>query len=152
MNKRYLYFLIAASLFFGCNFSSIVDTNQSVEGNKWLYTNATKAEFEISDTTSTYNADFKLRISSDYRYANLFVVTTFRDSTRLKKIRYQFKLVKADGQWLGKGSGDLYTYILPILKKHNFPRAGKYSIEIEQNMRENPLLGVSDVGIVVTKN
>ena len=152
MIKRYLYFLIVASLFFGCNFSSVIDTNQSVEGNKWLYTNAAKAEFEITDITSTYNANFKLRISSEYRYANLFVVTTFKDSTRLKKVRYQFKLAKADGQWLGKGSGNLYTYVFPILKKHNFPKAGKYSIEIEQNMRENPLLGISDIGIVVAKN
>ena len=152
MTKKCFYFLIIASLFFGCNFSSVVDTNQSIDGNKWLYTNATKAEFEITDTTSTYNADFKLRISSDYRYSNLFVIATFKDSVRLKKVRHQFKLAKADGQWLGKGSGNLFTYVLPLLKKHNFPKAGKYSIEIEQNMRENPLLGVSDIGIVVTKN
>lgn len=132
-----------------CNFDTVVDTNQSIEDNQWLYANAAKAEFEIKDTTKPYQVNFKLRINTDYRYANLFVLTTFKDSKKRKRIRYQFKLAKEDGQWLGNGSGDLYTYTFPLLKNHRFADTGKYEIEVEQNMRDNPLVGVSDVGIEV---
>ena len=135
--------------FSSCNFNTVVDTNQSIEDNQWLYANVAKAEFEIKDVTKPYQLNFKLRINTTYRYSNLFVLATFKDAKRRKKIRYQFKLAKEDGQWLGKGSGDLYTYSFPLLKNHRFADTGKYSIEIEQNMRDNPLVGISDVGIEV---
>ncbi len=152
MAKKYLFFLVISCLFFGCNFNSIIDSNQTVEGNKWMYANMAKAEFEIADTTKAYDISFKLRINSDYRYSNIFVISSFKDSTHLKKVRHQFKLANPDGQWLGKGSGDLYTYIFPLLKKHTFTKAGKYSLAVEQNMRDNPLVGVSDIGVLITKN
>lgn len=133
----------------GCNFNTVIDTNQSVEDNKWLYANPTNATFEINDISKRYDVNFKLRISNEYRYANLYVLATFKQPKSTKKVRYQFKLAKADGQWMGKGSGDLYTYSFPLLKNQLFADTGKYSIEIEQNMRDNPLLGVSDIGIEV---
>lgn len=132
-----------------CNFDMVVDTNQSMENNRWLYANTAKAEFDIKDTTKPYQVNFKLRINTEYRYSNLYVLATMKDAKSRKRIRYQFKVAKEDGAWLGKGSGDLYTYSFPMLKNHRFADTGKYSIEIEQNMRDNPLLGVSDVGIEV---
>ena len=132
-----------------CNFDTVIDTNQSIENNRWLYANSTKADFEIKDVSKPYDVNFKLRISNDYRYSNLYVLVNFKLPKQNKKVRYQFKLAKSDGQWLGKGSGDLYTYSFPLLKKHLFTDTGKYSIAVEQNMRDNPLLGVSDVGIEV---
>ena len=152
MYKNCILFLVICSSLLSCESNSIIDSNETVEGNKWLYTNPVKADFEVTDTTKTYNLSFKLRINSDYRYANLFVLSTIKDSLHLIKMRYQVKVAKPDGEWLGKGSGDLYTYIFPLLKAHRFNKLGKHSIEIEQNMRENPLTGVSDIGILLTKN
>lgn len=142
----FLSFLFAFS---ACNFNTIIDTNQSLEDNQWLYANATKANFEIKDITKPYQVNFKLRINTEYRYSNLYVLATLKNAKSRKKTRYQFKLAKEDGQWLGKGSGDLYTYSFPLLRNHRFADTGKYSIEIEQNMRDNPLLGISDIGIEV---
>ncbi len=141
----FLFILLVSS----CNFNAVIDTNQSIEDNQWLYANVAKADFEITDVTKPYQVNFKLRINTDYRYSNLFVLATFKDAKGRKKLRYQFKLAKEDGQWLGKGSGDLYTYSFPLLNNHRFADTGKYSIEIEQNMRDNPLVGISDVGIEV---
>lgn len=144
--------LICIAFIFGCNFNTVIDTNQGVEDNQWLYANTAKADFKITDATKPYQLNFKLRINSEYRYANMYVLATFRDAKGRKRLRYQFKLAKEDGQWLGKGSGDLYSYTFPLLRNHRFPDTGKYSIEIEQNMRDNPLRGVSDVGIEVIKD
>lgn len=150
--KRKLQLISLACLLFtfsSCNFNTVVDTNQSLEDNQWLYANVAKADFEIKDATKPYQVNFKLRINTEYRYSNLFVLATLKDAKTRKRTRYQFKLAKEDGTWLGKGSGDLYTYSFPLLKNHRFADTGKYSIEIEQNMRDNPLVGISDVGIEV---
>lgn len=146
---KFITFFCLLLVFSSCNFNAVVDTNQSIEDSRWLYANATKADFEIKDISKAYQVNFKLRINTEYRYSNLFVLATFKDTKSRKKIRYQFKLAKEDGQWLGKGSGDLYTYSFPLLRNHRFTDTGKYSIEVEQNMRDNPLLGISDVGIEV---
>ncbi len=149
IGKNILLALCLLCVFSACNFNAVIDTNQSIENNKWLYANTSKAEFEIKDVSRPYQVNFKLRISNDYRYSNMYVLATFKQPKSNKKVRYQFKLAKADGQWTGKGSGDLYTYSFPLLKNHSFADTGKYSIEIAQNMRDNPLLGVSDIGIEV---
>ena len=149
LKLKFIVFFCLMFVCSSCNFNAVVDTNQSVEDNQWLYANAAKAEFEITDVTKPYQVNFKLRINTEYRYSNLFVLATFKDAKGRKRTRYQFKLAKTDGQWLGKGSGDLYTYVFPLLKNHRFADTGKYSVEIEQNMRDNPLLGISDVGIEV---
>lgn len=146
--KLFTFFCLLFT-FSSCNFDTVVDTNQSMENNRWLYANAAKAEFDIKDATKSYQVNFKLRINTEYRFSNLYVLATMKDAKSRKRIRYQFKVAKEDGAWLGKGSGDLYTYTFPLLKNHRFADTGKYSIEIEQNMRDNPLVGVSDVGIEV---
>lgn len=152
MHKNYLFFLLVASMLLACDSNSLVDSNQSIAGNKWLYSKSAKTEFEITDVNKSYNLSFKLRVNTAYRYANLFVISTLKDSVKTTKLRHQLQIAKPDGSWLGKGSGDLYTYVFPIIRDRRFTKPGKYTIEIEQNMRDNPLVGVSDIGILITKN
>lgn len=65
--------------------------------------------------------------------------------------RYEVKLAGKDGEWFGKGSGNLYSYQVPFKTNIKFPAKGNYHFEIEQNMRDNPLHEVSDVGLRVEK-
>ena len=54
--------------------SSLVDTNEAVADNNWTYAKTAKAVVEIKDVNQAYNIYFKLRHTTDYRYANLFVL------------------------------------------------------------------------------
>ncbi len=149
---KYIYICFFVSLaLLSCNFSAVVDTNESVRDGSWLYANPAKANFEINDAAAVYDVNFKLRINSDYRYSNLYVIVTTKGDKARKRLRHGFKIANAEGTWLGKGSGNLYNYSFPILRNYRFVDTGKYTIEVEQNMRDNPLQGVSDVGIEVTK-
>lgn len=152
IKRLFLWLSPCVWLIAACNPNSVVDIAQSMEKNQWMYANSVRAEAEITDTTATYNANFKLRINNQYRYSNLFVLVTFQEGNIKKRVRYQFKLATPEGQWLGKGSGEIFTYTFPILKQHQFNAPTKYAINIEQNMRDNPLTGISDVGIEVIKN
>ncbi len=139
-------FTLLASLM-GCRSDYQIDTNESIPENNWTYAKTAKTTLEVKDPQQAYQVEFKLRHTSAYRYSNLFVVMTLKGEGLYKNTRYQFKLAKADGEWLGKGSGDIFSYSFPLLKDHRFAKAGKYEISIEQNMRDNPLLGISDIGI-----
>lgn len=152
MNKLKLISTCVLLLFFlqGCGEQSLVDQNVSVPENNWAYANSLKTTVEIKDAGKPYSVYFKLRHTNNYRYANLYVIMHLKGEGLEKHTRYQFRLAKASGEWLGKGSGDIYTGVFPILTVFNFPKAGKYQFEIEQNMRDNPLIGISDIGLLVT--
>jgi gliding motility-associated lipoprotein GldH len=93
-----------------------------------------------------------LRVTSDYKYSNIFVLIS-QSGPNIKNAsqRYEMRLADKEGQWLGKGSGNLYSYQEPFLVNHIFPAKGTYTFLIEQNMRDNPLREVSDVGLRVEK-
>ena len=153
MNKLKYILPVLAILFMvtSCANNNLVDTNDAVAANSWTYAKSAKASVEIKDTNQAYNIYFKLRHTADYRYANLFVLAYLKGNGLNKKTRYEFKLAKADGEWLGKGSGDIYANNFVLLKNYRFAKPGKYNLEIEQNMRDNPLIGVSDIGITVER-
>ncbi|TDQ09505.1 gliding motility lipoprotein GldH [Pedobacter metabolipauper] len=145
-----VFFAFFIALLSGCDTNAIVDNNISMPARNWSYANRVKAVVDIKDPNQITGLYFKLRHTADYRYSNVFVLLHISGAGQ-KKItkRYEYKLALSDGQWLGSGSGNLYTYVLPLLTNYKFPAAGKYQIEIEQNMRDNPLSEISDAGIKI---
>lgn len=136
---------------YGCNTNNLIDTNEEMPQRNWSYVQKVKAIVAIKDQTKAFNLKFKLRHTADYRYANIFILMHLSGPGMPKVTRrYEYKLAESDGEWLGKGSGNLYTYTLPLLSDYHFPQAGNYTIEVEQNMRDNPLKEVSDAGIMVS--
>lgn len=153
--KRINLFVISACclLILGmasCTTNNLIDTNEEMPQRNWSYVNKVKAVVAIKDPAKTYGLRFKLRHTSDYRYSNIYILMRLSGpGMKLVTRRYEYRLAEPDGQWLGTGSGNLYTYSLPMLTDYHFPKAGDYTIEIEQNMRDNPLKDVSDAGITV---
>ncbi|WP_454804601.1 gliding motility lipoprotein GldH [Mucilaginibacter phyllosphaerae] len=147
--------LIALVLFTapGCTDSNaILDKNTEIANHNWSYVNRVKYDVTIDDITVPYNLYFNVRVSGSYRYSNLFAL--FFQTSPGKKThttRYEFKLANKDGEWLGSGSGNLYSYQLLLRKNYKFPAKGVYHFEIEQNMRDNPLREVVDAGLRVEK-
>jgi gliding motility-associated lipoprotein GldH len=67
-----------------------------------------------------------------------------------QKKQFQIELADQTGRWLGKGMSNLISYEKPLLLKIPL-RKGHYTFKLSQNMREDLLSGVSDVGIKVEK-
>jgi gliding motility-associated lipoprotein GldH len=138
---------VAAS---GCNTNNLVDVNVDMPKRNWSYVNTVKAVVVVKDNSKPYSVYFKLRHTADYRYSNVFVLLHIKDPLhKTQTKRYEYRLARADGQWLGSGSGNLFTYKFNLLTNYHFPEKGKYEFEIEQNMRDNPLKEVSDAGLTV---
>ena len=155
MNKVFLLILIFAIGIgsSGCKTNTVADLNVAMPERNWSYVNKLKASVDVKDAAQKYSIHFKLRHTADYRYANIFVLFRLKgpDGKTVTR-RFEYRLAQVDGQWLGSGSGNLYTYELPVLTGFSFPAAGKYELEVEQNMRDNPLKEVSDAGLTVSTN
>jgi gliding motility-associated lipoprotein GldH len=158
MIKSYQQFLLAGLLVILTGLSSctdpnaVFDQNTEIGNHNWSYLNKVRYDVKIDDANLSYNLYLNLRVTGSYKYSNLFVlISNGPVNGKASTARYEFKLAKADGEWLGKGTGNLYSYQLPFEKSFKFPAKGVYHFEIEQNMRDNPLHEVSDVGLRVEK-
>jgi gliding motility-associated lipoprotein GldH len=132
--------------------NAIIDQHNQVADHNWAYNNKFTFKVQIDDEKIPYNLYMNLRVTADYKYSNMFVLITQTNPDKKTKIRrYEIKLANKAGEWLGTGSGNLYNYQLPFQTNYKFPAKGTYAITIEQNMRDNPLHEVSDVGLRVEK-
>ncbi|MXV49860.1 gliding motility lipoprotein GldH [Pedobacter sp. HMF7647] len=142
--------LFVTCLLISCNENTLVDSNKEIENHNWLYNNKIRIPVTITDAGKAYNLFMNLRHTANYKYSNIYVIIReIGPDKKTKAVRKEFQLAYPDGQWLGKGSGNLYSYQFQIFKNHHFSQKGNYLIEFEQNMRDNPLREVSDIGLKV---
>ncbi|MBB3054587.1 gliding motility lipoprotein GldH [Mucilaginibacter gotjawali] len=132
--------------------NAVIDKSSEVENHNWTYINRVRFDVKIDDEKIPYNLEMNLRVTGDYKYSNIFVlITQVNPDKKTEVTRYELKLANKEGEWLGKGSGDLYAYQAPFRSNYKFPAKGVYTFYIEQNMRDNPLREVSDVGLRVER-
>ena len=130
----------------------VMDTNTEIPGHNWAYANNIKYNVNIPDAGAAYNLYFNIRVTGEYKYSNMFVLLhTSGPGLKAKIARYEIPLASPDGEWLGSGSGNLYSRQIIFAANYHFPAPGVYHFEIEQNMRDNPLRQVSDIGMRIEK-
>ena len=134
-----------------CKQDSIIDEFKVVPNGYWNYGFVPTFDVKVEDKAQAYRLQVNVRLRADYRYANLFLsinqqqAGTDQQSTK----RIELKLRDENGNWLGKGVGSLYTYQIAYQRNYYFPDTGTYRFEIEPDMRDNPLKGVSDIGLCI---
>ena len=144
------FFLLCCVVASSCKDNAIVDVNKEISSRNWSYIKKVSVPVKIIDTSKEYNIYMNLRHTADYKYSNIFVlVHQIVPGGKRTSERKEFQLAYPDGEWLGSGSGNLYTYQLLYKEKYRFPVAGTYVFEFEQNMRDNPLREIRDVGMRV---
>jgi len=147
-----LTFVLLATFSACDNPNAVVDVQFPIPEGNWTYTKKISVPVKVEDIRSNYHVYINLRHTADYNYSNIFIRVKQLNPTKKSKVfRKEFTLAKPDGEWLGTGSGNLYVYHLPIYQNYRFPQKGTYVFELEQNMRDNPLREISDVGLRVEK-
>ncbi|HEX8377059.1 MAG TPA: gliding motility lipoprotein GldH [Pedobacter sp.] len=147
--KPFLILLIAVTTT-SCADSSIVDVYKEISSRNWSYIKKVSIPVKIEDTGREYNLYMNLRHTADYRYSNIFVrIHQISPDGKKSTERKEFQLAYPDGEWLGSGAGNVYSYRLLFREKYKFASKGTYLFEFEQNMRDNPLREVRDVGMRV---
>jgi gliding motility-associated lipoprotein GldH len=149
----FFFLMVFLSAVSGCtDKNGVIDENSEVPDHNWTYLNKYRYDVKINDENAIYKLYLNLRVTADYKYSNLFVlISEAGPGLKTTVKRFEFTLADKEGKWLGDGSGNLYSYQIPFITGYKFPAKGTYHFYIEQNMRDNPLREVSDVGMRVEK-
>ncbi|TKC00795.1 gliding motility lipoprotein GldH [Pedobacter cryophilus] len=148
--KKLALFCLTIMALQSCNSDTIIDSFESVPNQNWTYLKPVKASIAIADSTKAYNIYVNFRHTADYKYANIWLRFHVIGPDKKDVIeRQEFQLALPDGEWLGKGSGSLYSYQLIYKENYKFKSKGTHTIVVEQNMRDNPLKGINDVGLKI---
>lgn len=152
MIKYFVFSLVIALSLSSCSNDTVFEQNTAIDNRSWGYDQKPSFAIDIKDNTAKYNIYINLRHTGNYDYSNIYVLlhekgNKLTDTAYRKEIR----LAELDGRWLGKSAASLYEIEYLAKENFTFPDTGVYTFSVEQNMRENPLKDIADIGIKVTK-
>ena len=110
---------------------------------------------EITDPSLTYRIFYQLRYNQDYPFYNLWVNRLLYDekgNLMSKKLQGMELFNSSTGEPYGGGFGNFFDYKILSDSMYHFPAKGKYTLTIEQYMREDTLKGIASVGVEIIKN
>lgn len=150
-----LILLLSLCFLISCDSNRIYEDNLEFKDRAWKVTEEARFNFTIPDTSRRYNLYYNVRNSLDYPYARIFITYHLYDSTGselTKKLVFHDLFDQKTGRPLGdSGLGDLYDHRFP-LENRRFGYRGKYSIKLDQFMRQDTLQGVVAVGVRVEED
>ena len=143
-------------LLYGCVQSPYYQKEYSVSGKGWEYGFAPSFKFDITDTTVPYKMQFLIRHTEAYPFGNIWLIANIKKpgDTVFEKIRMEIPLAEPTGKWLGRGMGEVWEQRMPLSFQDNdslFTTPGTWEVQLEQNMRMNPLPEVLQIGLRVEK-
>lgn len=147
---RITLFLLLIVLIGSCDRNRLYETNYDFKDRVWISTDNPVFDFEVNDTTKTYNVYCNIRNSVEYPYSRIFINYSLQDSSGTsvsKNMISTFLFEEKTGRPLGiSGLGDVYDHPILILKTYQFKKTGLYTLKFEQFMRTDTLAGILAVG------
>ena len=125
--------------------------NATIPNETWAWEKPVQFVYEQNQTENKVNLNAVLRIKTSYGYSNIWLKYNIK-GPELNEIN-QFSIQLADnqyGKWLGQGSGSLLTYE-QVFIQNKVLKPGKYTVTIWQNMRDQKITNVVDMGLKATK-
>ncbi len=152
-NIQIIILFLVAIMVTSCDSKRFYEKNDVFENDTWNIKNAKVHQFEILDSMQWYNMYVNIRNTTDYGSRNffLFVTTTFPKG-QIAKDTLECVLANNQGKWLGKGNGKYKDCRIVFKPKFRFSQQGNYTIKVEHGMREQDVLGISEVGIRLEYN
>jgi gliding motility-associated lipoprotein GldH len=133
-----------------CNNDVIFEKNIAIPDGSWDYANKLPFEFEVTDTTKTYQVLLDIQHAGDFGFQNCYVqISTRFPNGEEKKQPVSLELAAQSGIWVGECSGNDCEVEIPLQAKARFKQPGKHSITVEQFMRVNPLPGIKAIGLKI---
>lgn len=152
MLKQWIVAVAAVALLCGClaDNNRIADEFRDVDEKAWNWHDPRSFTFEIREGGYMYDLFCGLRITGSYKYSNIWLIYTLDGPDHSVKKQFQIQLSDNTGKWLGKGMNNLISYEQRFEKGLKL-KPGKYTVRFSQNMRDEALQAVSDIGLKVVK-
>lgn len=143
-----LYFLTIS-----CDRSTFFNTIEPIEDDTWVYDNSIDFSMSVVDTINLYDFYFSVEHSVDYAWRNAFfyIECIYPDKTTSVDT---IECIFADysGRYLGKGLGKYRNIEYLIKNDKKFSMQGEYLFRVKHGMRSDTVVGISNIGLRVTKN
>ncbi len=154
--KINLFAVVVAFFLISCGDQAVYKEIRDFQNGEWKIANIQKFQFEINDNSQPLRINYMIRNAVGYPYYNLYLKNTLKDSTGKVLEQGMEELILFDektGKPKGDGLGDLFDHRIGAgqYTSFQFPYVGKYTFEIQQNMRPDPLVGLMSIGIEVEK-
>lgn len=141
------------SIFVSCQYNSLYEENIPVNAYDWATTDTLKYEINIDDTLAKYDLSVNVRHRDIYDFTNLYIkIMTQFPSGESKSEVISLPLCDDAGKWLGKCSGDICFNRIYLMRKLKFQQKGKYTFHINQEMRQDHLKNILDLGLKLEKS
>lgn len=151
---KLLYCFALLALLSACDPNHVFEENTDFANYSWDVQKKPTFSFAIADTVALYDVYFNVRNASVYPYYNLFVKATLSGPPGVESTARLHQMLLMDaktGEPQGSGTGDLYDHSFRALPRQRFGRPGRYTITLEQYMRQDQLPGLMAVGVRVVK-
>ena len=129
-NKIVVFVLV----FSACNNNTVFNDYKTFENQTWNTDSIIIWDYSVIDTISQNRLVIKVRHTTDYEFQNLFLFIKTEKTDTLEVL-----LANKEGQWLGRGVGDVREVEFVYRKNKVFPKKGEFTFEIEQAMRYGEL-------------
>ena len=135
-----------------CNNDVFHSESVHLKNNKWKAADTLFYNFNSKDTLASYDFYFEIRNTTDYDMQNLYLfITAYYPGNTYSRDTAECILAAADGKWFGKGMGKHKDNRFLFRRGVHFRKPGNYIIAVNQAMRKDTLVGISDVGILIKK-
>ncbi len=144
--------LFVLLLLVSCNSELVISEHKTVS-ETWSKNDTMGFEFNIIDTLAFYEFYINVRHNLKYPYRNIhFFIQTEFPNGNISHDTIECVLANVRGKWYGKGFGDIKENEILIRENLRFPISGTYQIDFVQAMRDDELIGISDIGIYIGKS
>ncbi|SMD34404.1 gliding motility-associated lipoprotein GldH [Reichenbachiella faecimaris] len=157
MLKSIYQLLVAVSIslsIVACNGNTVIDEQSDIQEGLWHLDSLVAFQFEIEDTTSSYQIQYNVRYAVNYPYYNLFLKYYLEDSTGeilSSELQELILFDKKTGEPMGEGLGDLFDRGVPVFEDQKFSNPGAYTFKVKQFMRMEQLPGILSFGLKIQK-
>ena len=153
MLKKILFYILSCMLLVSCSKEEIFLELKNTEG-RWHKDSIVEFNFEAKDTVSDFDLFLHIRSTENYKYNNLFVITSlYYPKGKVEVDTLEYDMAYPDGRLMGEGMGSLKYNKLWYKEAYRFAEPGKYRLQIRHAMRAynntEPLIelgGVEEVG------
>ena len=151
-NKIAFILLSIFFVFSGCETKQLFEQSTIYPNHNWPAKQATKYQFNVTDTAATYKIFFVIRHHNAYHYKNIWLKLTIK-GPKDSSVTQHLNLNMADEAkgWLGVGMDDIFDQRIPIGNDPMHFNLGTTSFTLQHTMREDPLQNILSTGIRVEK-
>ena len=141
---------ILLSIFFvlsGCETKQLFEQSTIYPNHNWPSKQATKYQFNVTDTAATYKIFFVIRHHNAYHYKNICLDLIIKSpKNAITKQVLNLNLADDAKGWLGTGMDDIYDQRIPMTASPIRFNKGINEISVQHTMREDPLENILSRG------